>query len=67
LDEEVRNLPIVGVYLEEELVVYEILDGFLIIILLEHADDEGEAENLRVEVLVDLPLGLTSHTWRQLS
>ena len=66
LDEEVRHLPIEGVDLEEELVVYEILDGLLIVIFLKHAVDEGETENLTVEVLVDLGLGLTSHPGRQL-
>jgi hypothetical protein len=64
LDEEVRHLPIERVNLEEKLVVYEIPDGFLIVILLEHAVYEGEAENLPVEVLVDLPLGLASHPRR---
>jgi hypothetical protein len=66
LDEEVRHLSIERVNLEEKLVVYEIPDGVLIVILLEHAVDEGEAENLPVEVLVDLPLGLASHPGRQL-
>ena len=66
LDEEVRHFPIERVNLEEKLVVYEILDGFLIVFLLEHAVYEGKAKSLPVEVLVDLPLGLTSDARRKL-
>ena len=62
MDEEVRLFAEIGVELEKELVIYELLDRLIIVVKNEHCVDKGETEGVSVEKRVDRGLVLASDT-----
>jgi len=62
LDEEVSLFAEIGVKLEKELVIYELLDRLIIVVKSEHCVDKGETEGVSVEKRVDRGLVLASDT-----